>query len=173
MSDCESAEIRDLLPDYVHGTLSAEALRRVEAHIAECGLCSEEWALLRRLGGALSAMPPVNVAAIVAALPPSPAMRPRLVSSESAPVRSIRRAPFAQPWLRVAAGIVLLAGAGSLVIARSNRHAGATELSTGVASGLTDAELRGLLDEIDHLQAMPAETSEDIVRGLPGVSGDL
>lgn len=185
MSDCIDAEIRDLLPEYAHGTLSADALRRVEAHIANCGLCAEEWALLRRLGVALSATPVVNVASIVAALPPSPAMRPRRVADTPAAVRerAPRRPLFAQPWLRLAAGIVLVAGIGSLAVSRSSTTALVpapvvtvapdSELSTSVATDLTEAELRGLLDEIDQLQAVPAEESEDVVRGLSSTSGDL
>ena len=120
MTDCENAEIRDLLPDYVHGTLSADALRRVEAHIADCGLCSEEWALLRRLGVALSAQAPVNIAAIVAALPPSPAQRRPLLQ---------------QRWLRMAAGLVFVVGAGSLFVARTNREAVEAPSAVAIAPG--------------------------------------
>ncbi len=197
MTDCENAEIRDLLPDYAHGTLSAEALRRVETHIADCGLCSEEWALLRRLGVALSAQPPVNVAAIVAALPPSPAVRPRMVLT--APHIVQRRPVLRQPWLRIAASLLFIVGASSVFIARSNRVAvepsavvtapalsptrgmvarvesvkspmsrPAPELATSIATDLSDKELRGLLDEIDALSAEPSENSEEVVRGLPG-----
>ena len=183
MTDCENAEIRDLLPDYVHGTLSADALRRVEAHIADCGLCSEEWALLRRLGVALSAQAPVNIAAIVAALPPSPALHPRLVSAT--PRGTVPRRPLLQQrWLRMAASVAFVVGAGSLFVARTNREAVVTpstvavaspELATSVALDLSDVELRGLLEDIDALRAEPAENSEEVVRGLPGSTrtGDL
>lgn len=199
MTDCTNGEIRDLLPEYIHGTLSADARQRVEAHVADCPPCTDESALLRRIRASLSAAPAVNVAAIVAALPPSPALRSRLVASASSP----RRAWHAQPWLRVAAGLVLAVGAGSLFFSRLDNGAVATvdplpvatapsavvadatpesvastrapraaaELTTGVSDDLSDDELRGLLDDIEKFKGLPAEESEDVVRGLRGTNG--
>lgn len=186
MTDCSNAEMRDLLPDFVRGTLGAEALRRVEGHVAHCGPCTEEAALLRLLGRALAPAPAVDVAAIVARLPKAPLGR--------------RPAWYAQPMLRMAAALLLFAGVGSFFVSRSGQvtiapprvagasasaslpaetvaavergtGAGPAELSASVAGDLTDAELRTLLDSIDKLESAPAAESEELVRGLPGSSG--
>lgn len=190
MTDCSNAEMRDLLPDFVRGTLGTEALRRVEGHVAGCGPCTEEAALLRLLGHALAPAPAVDVAAIVARLPKAPLER--------------RPAWYAQPMLRMAAALLLFAGVGSFFISRSGQvtiapprvasasaSASATlpaetiaavergtgagpavaELSASVAGDLTDAELRTLLESIDNLESAPAAESEELVRGLPGSSG--
>ena len=69
MTDCEKAEVRDLLPDLVHGRLDAVARGAVERHVRECAECGAEVALLRELRSALHSSPPVDVAAIVAAVP--------------------------------------------------------------------------------------------------------
>ena len=69
MTDCPNADIRDLLPDLVHGRLDAAARADVERHVRGCGECAAEVTLLRELRSALHAAPTVDVAAIVAAVP--------------------------------------------------------------------------------------------------------
>src|SRR5688572_10315052 len=78
MSDCLNVEIRELLPDYPGGTLSASRRPEVDAHVASCAECADELALLRLVREAYAESPAVNVKAIVAALPRNaarPAMR--------------------------------------------------------------------------------------------------
>ena len=69
MTDCPNAEIRDLLPDLVHGRLDAAARADVERHVLHCAECAVEVALLRELRSAFQASPRVDVAAITAAVP--------------------------------------------------------------------------------------------------------
>ena len=69
MTDCPNAEIRDLLPDLVHGRLGAGARTEVERHVMHCAECAAEVALLRELRSALQASPRLDVAAIIAAVP--------------------------------------------------------------------------------------------------------
>ena len=69
MTDCPNAEIRDLLPDYVHDQLNATDFARVEQHVASCADCAEEVALLQTV---LAIRPKVrvpNIADILASLP--------------------------------------------------------------------------------------------------------
>jgi anti-sigma factor RsiW len=83
MSDCPNVEIRELLPDYLSGTLSARRREEVWEHVTACDDCAQELALLQLVREAYAeayaeAMPPVNVGAIVAAIPrrtSRPAMR--------------------------------------------------------------------------------------------------
>lgn len=72
MMDCSSARIRDLLPEYAHGRLSAADRVAVEAHVAGCADCAAELSLVRAAASALSAAPATDVARIVAALPAPP-----------------------------------------------------------------------------------------------------
>jgi Putative zinc-finger len=69
MSDCQNVEIRELLPDLLHGRLSAPARQRVEAHLAECQDCADELSLLRSVRAAFERVPAMDTAAIVRALP--------------------------------------------------------------------------------------------------------
>lgn len=98
MTDCPNAEIRDLLPDLVHGRLDAATRADVERHVRDCAECTAEVTLLRELRSALHASPRVDVAAIVAAVP-------------------AYRKPAGRSWIgwRTAAAITVLVAGGSSV----------------------------------------------------------
>lgn len=125
MNECLSAEMRDALPDVVHGRLDAGKLAEVEAHLASCDACAAELELLRAVVASMPVAPAMDVQRIVAALPvaakqglllhrgnPEPA-------SESRP--PVGRSPsiWSSPVLRVAAAVVVVAAGGlSLVVGR-------------------------------------------------------
>ena len=70
MNDCLNVEIRELLPEYLSGTLSARRREEVWNHVTACDDCAQELALLQLVRQAYAeATPTVNVGAIVAALP--------------------------------------------------------------------------------------------------------
>ena len=98
MNDCPNADVRDLLPDLVHGRLDAETRAMVEAHIAGCADCQAERALLRDLRASLRRAPQLDLAAIAAAVP-------------------AYRAPVRRSWVgwRAAAAITILVAGGSSV----------------------------------------------------------
>lgn len=98
MNDCPNADIRDLLPDLVHGRLDAGTRATVEAHMAGCADCRAELALLRDLRASLRRTPRLDLAAIAAALP-------------------AYRAPIRRSWVgwRTAAAITMLVAGGSSV----------------------------------------------------------
>ena len=67
MTDCPNVEIRELLPDYLGGTLSARPSLRSRVAPAGCQDCAEELALLQLVRRRMTATTPsVNVGAIVA-----------------------------------------------------------------------------------------------------------
>ena len=104
MNDCPNANVRDLLPELVHGRLDVEALALVESHVAGCADCQAEFALLRDLRGSLRRTPQVDLAAIVAAVP-------------------AYRAPVRRSWVgwRTAAAItVVIAGGSSVALLQRN-----------------------------------------------------
>jgi len=128
MNDCLNVEIRELLPEYLSGTLSARRREEVWNHVTACDDCAQELALLQLVRQAYAeATPAVNVGAIVAALPRK--ARPSM--------RSWRRGPA----LQIAAAISFIALGGiSLAVARSffDRNPAATPPDSVVAV-MTDA----------------------------------
>jgi anti-sigma factor RsiW len=104
MNDCVDGDMRDRLPDYVHGTLSAGERSVVAAHLARCVDCKAEVELIGAAARAFPA-PELDVRRIVAALP-------------GAPRRGARRT-FTGHAQRIAAAIgVVVIGAYSAVALR-------------------------------------------------------
>jgi hypothetical protein len=161
MTDCPNADIRDLLPDLLHGRLENGDRATVEAHLRDCADCRTELELLRGLRGAAPA-PRVDVSAIASAIPAYRAHR-----------------SWASPGWRIAAAIVFLAVGGSSVatLVQHREHVdsvvatrvasnhdsavgagGDIELSVGYGySDLTDAQLSALLKDVQNLNAVPLE----------------
>lgn len=69
MTDCPNGDIRDLLPELLHGRLDPSDRARVERHVATCDACSAELDLLRALRTTLRRAPAIDAAAIAAAIP--------------------------------------------------------------------------------------------------------
>lgn len=102
MNDCPNADIRDLLPDLVHGRLDAGVRSTVDRHVAGCSDCAAEVALLRDLRATLRRAPALDLSAIAAAVP-------------------AYRAPAKRSWVgwRTAAAITMVvAGGSSLLLLR-------------------------------------------------------
>jgi anti-sigma factor RsiW len=113
MIDCPNGDIRDLLPDYLHGRLDATERTRVEAHVATCEMCQDELALLRDLRATMGRASAVDVGVIAAAIPPY-----------RAPVRHNNWASW-----RAAAAIATIA-IGGTSIALVNRQPASSTTST-------------------------------------------
>jgi anti-sigma factor RsiW len=110
MNDCPDGEMRDLLPGYVHGTLSAAERAAVAAHLESCEDCRTEVALITSASRAF-AVADVDVARIMRALP--------------APPRRVVRRVFARQAQRVAAAIVIVAVSAVTVLALRGKFQGA------------------------------------------------
>lgn len=112
MIDCPSGDIRDLLPDLLHGRLDAAERERVEAHVAGCEPCRDELALLRDLRTTMRRAPAMDATAIAAAIAPY-------------------RAPVRRSWAtwRAAAAIATIA-IGGTSIAIVNRQPNAPTAAT-------------------------------------------
>ncbi|HJQ20722.1 MAG TPA: zf-HC2 domain-containing protein, partial [Gemmatimonadaceae bacterium] len=109
MRDCDNLEVRERLPDLLHGTLADAARAEAEDHVASCADCAAELALLRSVRDGIAHAPGVDVDRIVAAIPPYR--------------RSPRRDVRALSW-RVAAALVFVAAGATLwsSAARSTRQ---------------------------------------------------
>lgn len=175
MSDCPNVEIRELLPEYLSGTLSDVRRSEVSSHVASCEDCAEELALLQLIRQAYAASTPaVNVSAIVAKLPRKPS-RPAM--------RSWRPSQAIQ----IAAAVSFIALGGiSLAVARSffdgnstatvgdtvvaNAEAPAISFAGGV-SDLGDEDLEALLSALESIEALPVTETADPPLGGTGRQG--
>ena len=101
MIDCPQADLRDLLPDLLHGRLAPLRRAAVERHLAACSVCRAELALLGGLRAIMTDVSPVDVASIARALP-----------TYRAPARSMRS------WQIAAAAAAIALGGSALAIAR-------------------------------------------------------
>jgi anti-sigma factor RsiW len=166
MTDCPNGDIRELLPDLLHGRLDAAERAAVEAHLRACEVCRDELELLRRMQSALRRAPSVDVDAILAQIPP---------------YRPPARQHSTRSWggWRIAAAITLLAAGGaSVVVARNGDRKPATvaiaivsaprelALTGGAVGELDDSELSALIDDVGSLDAVtPADADNAAVAG--------
>lgn len=126
MNNCRSAEMREALPDLIHGRLDATRAAEVQAHIASCAACTAELELLRAVATSAPAAPAMDVARISAVLPPLPRQAFVLHTGRGEPagpaaVTRLRdgNSIWSRPWLRIAAAVVIVVAGGlSLLVGR-------------------------------------------------------
>jgi anti-sigma factor RsiW len=178
MSDCSNVEIRELLPDYLSGTLSDVRRNEVQAHVSNCADCADELELLQLVRQAYAqTTPAMSVSAIVSALPRRPA-QPALPA-----IRTWRRGHAFQ----IAAAVSFIAlGGMSLAVARSffnggvptvqvdtvTTATGETPISfAGGVSDLGDEDLEALLSTLETIEALPVTEPSDPPLGGTGRQG--
>lgn len=169
MTECQSEEMRDRLPELAHGALSAAAEARVRAHAAGCAECSAELALLKTARQVLVANGPrVDVTAIVAAVTAPTLTVVRGDSSDRAPRRGTwmpRRYLAAAASLLVIGALALpsvrrafdgvpgtLPGDSLADLASASPDANGLALSGGLAD-LSDDDLATLLSDLEVFEA--------------------
>jgi hypothetical protein len=150
MTDCPRAEIRDVLPDWVNGSLDESSAADVAEHVATCAACAEETELLRALRGVLVREPHIDVR--------------RVAGSVTA--RTLGGAVAARPrrWSGpVFGGVAIAASAVFLaILLQSPNGPDSTtvpqraELAVGGAlSDLGEDQLELLLRRLDGMEALP------------------
>ena len=119
MTDCQQNEIRDRLPEYVHGTLGAAERARVEVHLAGCTVCHDEVALLRVMSAAMArSAPAVDVQRIVTA---AKAARTAHGVPKTRPELAQMRRPVPQyAWRAAAAVLFMVVGGTGYYFGRAN-----------------------------------------------------
>ena len=195
MRDCPNVEMRDRLPELLHGRLTAAAAEELRSHLSTCEACSEELELLRALRGALPAGVAIDVSAVVAALPrPQPrrlggrwgrwgSVAAVALAAGIAAVMVIERGPESAPMSsaperqspsrRVAAET---ARRSAPLPAPAPRLAAADQelaLGAGLAD-VDDRELAKLISDVERLEAVPvAEPEEYLPVTSIGSEGDM
>ena len=176
MHDCVEGDIRDLLPEFVHGVLSPGNETRVRTHVESCADCAAEIRLIGQ-AAALFVTPKIDAAAIVAALP-SPRRRTRNWGWAAAASvlliggLAVANVQLAGPGITAPAAsgavtamapepVAKLADAANETTATGRRSAAAPSARPAVSFGgglsdLTDAQLKALLNEIDGIDAAPS-----------------
>jgi anti-sigma factor RsiW len=117
MNRCTESAIQEMLPDLLHDTLAADAMRRVEAHLATCEECREDLKALRTVQGAAVFAPMIDVDRVVRQIPPYQTIVPAI----EVPARARRVS-----WLVAATLAIVIVGGGSLVVMRDNVPPGST-----------------------------------------------
>ncbi len=121
------AGVREMLDDYAHGHLAQDQADSVEAHLAACGACSRELALVEQSAGLLQTLTKVE--------PPARIRREVARRSRPAHTRPAWRGMIATAGVAVAAGVVMLA----LRMPGSQPATTATERPLPAASAVTTA----------------------------------
>lgn len=163
MRDCPNVEMRERLPELMHGVLRAEVAAEVRAHVAQCADCRAELELLERVRSMLVTPTSVDTSRIVAQLPRyrRPALWTRAARS---------------PQLRAAAAVLLMVG-GYAVLHNANPSDPAPDSAVAVAPSaptqelsigdtfqdLSDSDLQAMLDEIAKLEAVTPATTDEVV----------
>ena len=84
MNKCTEVDIKEMLPDLLHGKLDARAIARVEAHLGHCEVCTEDLEVLRTVKSAAVFVPPIDIDRVVRQIPPYRA----IVHAPQVPARS-------------------------------------------------------------------------------------
>lgn len=121
MNDCTDNDIREMLPDLLHGALGAGAVERAEAHLASCEQCRAELQVLRTVRSAAVFAPTIDIDQVVGRIPPYS----QIVPAVEAPAR-----PRLISWLVAATVAIAVVGFGSMLVTRQ----GATTAPTSVAT---------------------------------------
>jgi anti-sigma factor RsiW len=170
MRDCSNVEMRDRLPDLLHGQLSAAREAAVRAHLATCAECRAELALLT-LARAASPAPVPDVSRIAGAIP-----------AYRRPSTFVRFG--GSPALRAAAVILFVGGAALVARGRlSDDITPRDSVALGVAPAageigigdtfqdLSDSDLKALADELGNLPAMMLEEPAEVAVPMTELEG--
>ena len=186
MSECFSPEVRDFLPDLVHGKLGEVDTATMLAHVEACEVCAAELVLLREIRASAPLVPSIDAGRIVASLPaprvapsvevPRPASRSgawkllslaAVIAVAAVAATQLDRGSVSTPVARVTQAPVIV----EAVTPAATNAGGAPSLAL-VASvqDLTDDEIETLLTELDQIESIPSAEPE---AASIGISSDI
>lgn len=149
MSDCTNIEMREWLPELLHGRLDAGARAGVERHLESCGECRAEYELLLSARASLQSLMPVDKRAILAALP-------RAGARQAAPALHARSV-----WRVAAAVAVLVLGGLSFNAVRESPDGRVTAVGDSTGPGVDTGDVVAIADT-------PIAGSRGSLPGEPG-----
>ena len=157
MNDCVMTEVRDALPDLLHGRLSELDTATMTAHVESCPECRAELALLRELSSSAPLAPPMDAVRIASALPPY---------GGAATMRNLPAQPQKKSVLRfavLAASVALAVAIGSVAVT-SLRNSSGNSVSSVAAS---TAELPAITSSVPAVTVDPAQTTVESAANAP------
>lgn len=183
MNDCKEVEIREALPDLVHGALPAPRVALVQQHLDVCSDCAAELAIVRAVL-ASAAAPRVDATRIVASIPPYARKSSRthftrttylqlaaavvigaagistaLFRSEHAP------SPAAIPVSAMASSAIQTSGSGAPATATNSASAAGSESGLALVgtADVSDADLAQLIQDMNNISALPPTDPEPVI----------
>ena len=100
MTDITHDEIRDALPDLLHGNMDADRRSAIENHLRSCAECASELRVLQMVKDAPSFAPMIDAVKVAGAIAPYGGV----------PVERPRAATRKLQWAVAAAAVILVAG---------------------------------------------------------------
>lgn len=116
MTDCPRGDLRDLLPDLLHGTLDEARRAELAAHVAACAACAAELELLRGMRGVLRRTPAVDPQRIAGAVIAARRDARTVVMQPGRPGRA--RSRWSVDWRAAAAIAAVAVGLGAWALVR-------------------------------------------------------
>jgi anti-sigma factor RsiW len=197
MTDITHEEVRDALPDLIHGNLDAEQRAVLENHLRSCAECASEMRVLQMVKDAPSFAPMVDAVKIASVIPPYggvPVERPRIstrvwqmaafatVAVALIAVTLVSRgtqtpAPTPTPAVVVStpvAGAAPSATPTSVPAQNAVKPPAvkpARELQVAGLDGLSDGSVEQLARELDGLDGLPSAEPENLGVGDPTSAG--
>ena len=194
MRDCPNVEMRDRLPELLHGRLPAAAAEELSAHLGTCDACRQELALLRALRVALPGGAAIDVDRVVAALPRPSAHRVGrrwgrwgsvaavALAAGLAAVMVLDRgpervsAPRVQDAVSLPPRVMVYTPRRSAPVAARPARPAAADRELAFGAGLADVDDRALaklIADVERLEAVPvAEPEEYLPVAAAGSGGD-
>lgn len=193
MTEITHDEVREALPELLHGNVDADLRIVLENHLRGCAECGKEMRVLQLVKDAPSFAPRIDAVKVAAAIPPYggvPAERPsrskviwRMASAVAVVmvvvatfVSRTDRAPIAKPARVASAGVTpevvktTPRSATAPIRAPKPRAAEpARELQVAVGlDGLSDGSVAQLVKDLDGLDGLPSPEPENLGVGDPG-----
>ncbi len=172
MRDMTRDEVQDLLPELLHGRLSADETAGLERAVAADPDLADELALLRAVH-ASSRAPAIDTARIVAALPTPTGITARTPVVDELALRRETKRPMISTRFARAAALLVVVGGGTMVSIWSGRSPAITPVTQPVAAeslvvGATAMQL-GLGASTDELTVEQLRALEADIRALDGI----
>lgn len=191
MTEMTHEQIRDVLPDALHGNVDEEIRRTVESHLRSCVECASEMRVLQMVKDVPSFAPMIDAVKVSSAILPYggvPAERTRarprvwqaalavaaavviavtiIARGSSAPVgsgnsRRVASVPATQSAARPAISDSPAAVVSPVVSARPSKPVKELQVAVGLAD-LSDGNIAQLAREIDGLDGLPSAEPENL-----------
>lgn len=154
MTDCVNREVREALPDLLHGRLSALDTATMNAHVESCADCRAELEFLREVRASAPIAPTLDYARIAASVPAYGGV------AVSAPSRAHVRSSFRNIAILAASAVVAFTG---WSLTRSSDYTRAVLSPPSVASAPATAASPSVSPEVTSAAA--SNPASDVVKG--------